>query len=347
MRSLFAVCAVALAFPLDLAAQSSPPHPAPAPAATSPDVQTQMAAGNAFIARQQFAEAAKSYQAAFRLSGGKCFACLEALAAAHIRLNAVDEAMDDARHARTVAASDQERARADNQLGLAYAAKAKKDVKDSKELRSAEEAFRKALAGDQALNAARFHLAKVLIREGRDKDADAVLEDYLKREAPGPFADQARALQKNHRRATELLVPDFTLTTLDGKTITPASLKGKVVLLDFWATWCGPCRQALPELKDIQKKFAKKPFEIISISVDRDRKTLEDFIQKNAMTWPQFFDDGYRVSRYAFGVSTFPSYFVIDQGGVVVYYTHGYSMTTAGKLTFEIDEALKKAPAHG
>ena len=245
------------------------------------------------------------------------------------------------------AASPAERARADNQIGLAYATRARRADKTSPDLASAEEAFRRALAADPTLNAPRLHLSKVLIRVGRDKEADAMLDAYLEREPPGPYADQARALRKDHRRATELLLPDFKLVTLDGKTITPESLRGKVVLLDFWATWCGPCREALPELKTIQQKFGKQPFQIVGISADTDRKALEAFVRKNAMTWPQFFDEGLHVSRDAFGVSTFPSYFVIAQAGIIVYYTHGYSMTTAGKLTFEIDQALKRNPARG
>jgi thiol-disulfide isomerase/thioredoxin len=294
------------------------------------------------VSHQRFAEAAKAYQEANRLAGGRCFPCLEALAATHIRLNAPDEAIADAQEAMKAADSPSERARADNQLGLAYAGKAKKDDKSSRDLVSAEEALRRAIATDPSLNAPRLHLSRVLIRQGRDKDADAMIEEYLKREPPGPYADQAHALQKDHRRATELLVPDFKLVTLDGKTITPESLKGKVVLLDFWATWCGPCREALPELKKIRKQFGGQRFEIIGISADRDRKALEDFVKKNDMTWPQFFDEGLRVSQAGFGVSTFPSYFVVDKNGVVVYYTYGYSMTTAGKLTFEIGAALEK-----
>ncbi len=340
MRPSFAAFALVLALPIPA------PGPTPRPvSALSPEADAQMKVAAQLVSRQKFAEAAKAYQEANRLSGGACFACLEALAATHIRLNAPDDAIADARGAMKAAASPAERARADNQLGLAYATRAKKNDEASPDLASAEEALRRAIAADPTLNAPRFHLSKVLIRQGRDKDADAVLEDYLKREPPGPYADQARAMEKDHRRATELLVPDFKLVTLDGKTITPESLRGKVVLLDFWATWCGPCRDALPELKTIRKKFGGQPFQIIGISVDKDRKALEDFVRKNDMTWPQFFDDGYRVSRYAFGVSTFPSYFVIDKAGVVVYYAHGYSMTTAGKLTFEIDQALKKAPA--
>src|SRR5215831_801239 len=338
MRRSFAIIPLLLALPLPSPGPTRSGPSAPLP----PEANAQLQLGMQLASHQRFADAARAYQEANRLAGGKCFSCLEALAAAHIRLNALDDALADGREAMSVAASPAERARADNQIGLAYATRARKADRTSPDLASAEEAFRRALAADPTLNAPRLHLSKVLIRLGRDKEADTMLDAYLEREAPGLYAEQARALRKDHRRATELLLPDFRLVTLDGKTITPESLRGKVVLLDFWATWCGPCREALPELKTIQQKFGKQPFQIVGISADTDRKALEAFVRKNAMTWPQFFDEGLRVSRDAFGVSTFPSYFVVDQAGIIVYYTRGYSTATAGKLTSEIDQALRK-----
>ena len=237
--------------------------------------------------------------------------------------------------------SKEQQARAYNQIGLAYAAQAKNDASDTQQLAEAARAFRRALDADSNLNAARFHLAKVLIRLRRDKDADALLDDYIRREQTPALADQAKALKADHRRATGLFAPDFHLTTLDGKTITLQSLRGKVVLLDFWATWCGPCIQALPELKEIRKKFANRPFELISISVDREKRKLEDFVKANEMTWPQYFDEGYRVAKDAFGVATFPSYFVLDGEGVVTYVLRGYSSTTAARLTAAVEKAFK------
>ena len=70
-------------------------------------------------------------------------------------------------------------------------------------------------------------------------------------------------------------VPHFSLQTLDGKTLDITSLKGKVVLLDFWATWCGPCRQAMPELKELLLKNTGKPLVVVSVSADQDRKAAE------------------------------------------------------------------------
>jgi peroxiredoxin len=324
------------------------PNPRPTPIAKSPtaapfppEAQAELTRANLLIGSQRFREAVEALQRANKLAGGKCFICVETLAAAHLRLNEPDAALAAAKEALKIWPSKEGQARAYNQIGLAYAAQAKNDDRDTQQLAEAEQSFRRAIDGDPNLNAARFHLAKVLIRQKRDRDADAVLDDYLKREQTVALSDQAKALKADHRRATGLFAPDFHLTTLDGKTITLQSLRGKVVLLDFWATWCGPCIQALPELKEIRKKFANRPFELISISVDREKRKLEDFVKANEMTWPQYFDEGYRVAKDAFGVATFPSYFVLDGEGVVTYVTRGYSPATAARLTAAVEKAFK------
>ena len=62
------------------------------------------------------------------------------------------------------------------------------------------------------------------------------------------------------------------------------------MLLDFWATWCGPCRKALPELKELRQKNAGQPLVVVSVSADEDRKAVEEFVRQNGMDWPQAWD---------------------------------------------------------
>ncbi len=138
------------------------------------------------------------------------------------------------------------------------------------------------------------------------------------------------------------LAPAFTLKTLDGKTLTRDGLKGKVVLLDFWATWCGPCRMALPELKDLQAKNTGKALVIVSVSVDDTSRVVEEFTRNNGMSWPQAWDRGMQVTGGVFRVDTFPSYVVIGADGRIAYRQHGWA---PGRSAALLDEAVSKALA--
>jgi peroxiredoxin len=119
--------------------------------------------------------------------------------------------------------------------------------------------------------------------------------------------------------------PAFNLQTLDGKTINIASYKGKVVLLDFWATWCGPCRKALPELKNLVQKNTGKPLVVISVSADDNAKAPQEFARANGMTWPQALDSKGSVIFGVFGIESLPSYVLIDAQGRIAYVMKGWA----------------------
>lgn len=97
--------------------------------------------------------------------------------------------------------------------------------------------------------------------------------------------------------------------------------KGKVVLLDFWATWCGPCRIDMPHVVDMYKKHHKNGFEIIGISLDRSREALDRYVKANDMNWPQYFDGKYWQNDIAmkYMVRAIPATFLIDKQGVIRY----------------------------
>jgi peroxiredoxin len=135
-------------------------------------------------------------------------------------------------------------------------------------------------------------------------------------------------------------VPAFTLQTLDGKAVTSESLKGKTVLLDFWATWCPPCRQALPEIRSLSKKNAGHSLVVISVSVDDNKATLEDFVHKNAMDWTQAWDGQGKVTNGIFGISDFPSYVLIDAKGRIAYRQKGWAPISSAAL---LDQAVNRA----
>ena len=93
-------------------------------------------------------------------------------------------------------------------------------------------------------------------------------------------------------------------------------MHGRVVLIDFWATWCGPCNQELPHMQKLARKYANDPFDVIGISWDDDESKWKDFIAAHGMTWNQYRDANHSLST-AFSVNAIPHYFTIDSDGVL------------------------------
>ncbi|MBQ7554791.1 MAG: TlpA family protein disulfide reductase [Bacteroidaceae bacterium] len=113
-------------------------------------------------------------------------------------------------------------------------------------------------------------------------------------------------------------VPTFTVKDAAGQERSLADLcKGKkYVMIDFWATWCVPCRKEMPNVKAQYEKFASKGFEIIGVSEDRSKPTMEAFVEKEGLKWPVFRDQTQIAAKY--GVNVIPTTFIIDAEGTIV-----------------------------
>src|SRR6476619_559483 len=114
--------------------------------------------------------------------------------------------------------------------------------------------------------------------------------------------------------------PDFNETDINGKPVSVANYKGKVVLVDFWATWCGPCVAELPNVLKAYQKYHDKGFEILGISLDQDKEKLTGFTKEKNMTWQQYFDGkGWQSKLGAkYGINSMPATFLLDKDGKII-----------------------------
>ncbi len=111
---------------------------------------------------------------------------------------------------------------------------------------------------------------------------------------------------------------DFTLTDMSGKQVSLSQFKGKVVLLNFWGTFCPPCREEMPSMERLYNNFRDKGFVILAVNIEVDgRQKVSKFLQQNPYTFPILLDDK-NVAAQQYGVFRFPESFLIDRNGNVV-----------------------------
>lgn len=264
------------------------------------------------------AAALGEFKKADKQDGGHCYACQKQM----IRLGsefddwkavelAAQEMIADAKGDRAIAL-------AHYQYGVILVRQATQKHKEEFYTRAHDE-FGKALAAYPGFPDALFQDGKTLAQLHQDDAAKARFEEFAKmQKADDPNHQRALRYISNPELARARMAPAFSVTTLDGQHISMDDLQGKVVLLDFWATWCGPCREALPHLRNIAKKFEGQPLVVLSVSLDANEAQWKKFTAENGMTWLQYRDGGFTspISKL-FGVTAIPHTFTIDAEGVL------------------------------
>lgn len=161
------------------------------------------------------------------------------------------------------------------------------------------------------------------------KDATALLEEAAKVAPDVTVGNSKTTIAKMAATEIEGLkgvlalgvgkpAPDVESLLLDGKKVKLSDYKGKVVLFDIWATWCGPCRAMIPHERELVEKNKEKPFVLVSVSVDDEKETLTKFLEKEKMPWVHWWDNGQETAvMKKYRVRAFPTLYLIDHTGVV------------------------------
>jgi thiol-disulfide isomerase/thioredoxin len=285
---------------------------------TDPKAHKTYADAIAWEKQGDYHEALDEFRKANKQDGGHCWECLRRAYSLSIKLNAYKDTVDIARDIIPTAQSDKDKAQAHLLLAMALQVQGGKERKQAILNESSSE-FKACLDLDPKLTRARFHWGVTLAQLNQDDAARAQFTAFLDQDRNNPsLHERAERFIDRIELARATMAPPFTATTLDGREISMDRLAGKVVLIDFWATWCGPCREALPHIRKIAQKFDGQPLVVLSISLDSDESKWKDFVEKNGMTWMQVRDGGFN-GRVAtkFGVNAIPATFSIDADGVL------------------------------
>lgn len=138
---------------------------------------------------------------------------------------------------------------------------------------------------------------------------------------------------------TVVAAPEFSVKDLSGRTVTLASLKGQVVLLDFWATWCPPCRMSVPELEKLHEEYAGKPLKVVGISMDQETDRVPAFVKKARVTYLVALGVSSTVAQ-DYQVEGLPTFVLIDKEGRVVRRWVGYDQRLPAQWRESINELL-------
>jgi thiol-disulfide isomerase/thioredoxin len=137
--------------------------------------------------------------------------------------------------------------------------------------------------------------------------------------------------------------PEFTLPRVDGGSVSLAEHRGKVVLLDFWATWCPPCRVAVPHLAKLQQQYRADGLVVLGMNLDQNPEDLAQFLSKQTVNYPMLRVDG--ATRTAFGgVTSIPQTFLIDRKGLIRHKYLGFDQKIATRIETSIRELLQETP---
>ena len=135
--------------------------------------------------------------------------------------------------------------------------------------------------------------------------------------------------------------PDFTLRSRAGETVSLSELRGDVVMINFWATWCGPCRQEMPHLEALHQRYGDLGFKLLGVNVEKDSRLSDKFLKETPVTFDILFDPESGVSEL-YDVIAMPSTVLVDRNGNMRYIHHGYQPGYENEYQTQIRALLRE-----
>jgi thiol-disulfide isomerase/thioredoxin len=310
---------------------------------SNPKFQSAMAEAKQMLKERQTFFAMEAYKKANKIAAGKDANCLKSMLDLQMKTGSYKDAVATTTALEALATTPAEKSKAASDRGYALYLEAGDKKRDL--LNSADAAFKAALVEDPKNATALYLDGHVLARLGQMEAARDQFKACLSCVSPkDPSYLRAQHFAEDPALSLHKMAPAFTVTALDGSKFNLDAMGGRVVLIDFWATWCGPCNEELPHMKKIAKEFAGQPLVIISVSWDSDETKWKDFINKNEMTWIQYRDADHHLGTL-FDINAIPHYFTIDSDGVLTAEMMGSGSDVEGKLKKLIARAKVAAPA--
>jgi thiol-disulfide isomerase/thioredoxin len=281
------------------------------------DPKFQTALAQAQTRRQTNEERLDNWKHANKVAHEQCVECLHQIVILQMETGAYKDAVKSAQQLEALSTEPRETVFAQSEQGMALMRYNFGQPKPE-QVKQAETEFSSALAKAPHLHEVVFQEGRALAMLGRDAEAKAMFERYVDMvPASDKLRLRAERFSDDPHLATLQMAPPFRMVTSDGEELQLDNMNGKVVLLDFWATWCGPCKETLPEIARIAKDYANDPMlVVISVSQDADPGAWKAFVQKNNMTWPQYRDANNALGN-AYGVTAIPHFFSIDPNGIL------------------------------
>jgi len=303
---------------------SSAPLIAQQPTLQDPKVRAALHESADFQKREQLSSALESAQKALKFSKATpCEECYRQIVNLQIEMDLPKDAAATATAWAARASSPKEKAAAEYVSARALVLSDHAKHEES-QLERADHILRQAALDDPSDPAIHLLDGRVLALMKKESDAKAQFAACFS--APGATALQCRranAYAQNISLAVNEEAPEFSITGADGIPVTLDSLAGKVVLVDFWATWCGPCARDLDYVQSIAEEFAKDDFVLLGISTDEDEAAWSAHVAKNRMIGIQVRDRRSNSLKDLFHVGGIPTYFILDGNGIIRYRTTG------------------------